>query len=415
MNKILYSKITKERKKEFQIMTQIVLQDDEKFVVKTPLTESAKGHLIKMEQYSQKFQYDDVRPISCKLQGDAILFPFINGMTMSEQFLALVFNGEKLKALELLSKYKELVYKTVEDIQPFESSKQFCEIFGTYPELEGMKAARYVNVDNILENIISSNGKYIMIDYEWSFDMLIPIDFVIYRAVIDLFVNYYDTVTSMFRKEELLNYLGIEKSLVSIYNFMNMSFNDYIFNNETGYNVIKNQYVMRHINIVDYLKGNNIKTQIYFVKGNDVSENNSLIKNLSVFEFADLQDITIEWDLQSDSEYDGIRIDPMNVAGYVEINNIQIISTDGQMIDFKFKSCNGLNKYDWKQNFYIINDPNIYLSFHKTRLAHIRYSLRVLPIQDTIINDNLKRVEKYIMILKHNNNVLQKHMMDKDN
>ena len=99
MNKILYSKITKERKKEFQIMTQIVLQDDEKFVVKTPLTESAKGHLMKMEQYSQKFQYDDVRPISCKLQGDAIFFPFINGMTMSEKFLALVFNGEKLKAL----------------------------------------------------------------------------------------------------------------------------------------------------------------------------------------------------------------------------------------------------------------------------------------------------------------------------
>lgn len=65
-----------------------------------------------------------------------------------------------------------------------------CPGFGTsqiYPELPCIAPA---NIDLILDNIFEKDGKYRVIDCEWIFDFPVPVAFIIWRAINELYSSY---------------------------------------------------------------------------------------------------------------------------------------------------------------------------------------------------------------------------------
>ena len=64
---------------------------------------------------------------------------------------------------------------------------EFAQVFGTSqirPELPCIAPA---NIDLILDNIFEKDGKYRVIDCEWIFDFPVPVAFIIWRAINELY------------------------------------------------------------------------------------------------------------------------------------------------------------------------------------------------------------------------------------
>ncbi|MCR5581541.1 MAG: hypothetical protein K6F66_08115, partial [Pseudobutyrivibrio sp.] len=66
--------------------------------------------------------------------------------------------------------------------EEFQTSPEFEEVFGQVDMPRGVLAARYVDVDLIFDNIIKTDKGWEIIDYEWTFDFLVPINYIFYRA-----------------------------------------------------------------------------------------------------------------------------------------------------------------------------------------------------------------------------------------
>lgn len=224
MREIIHSKINSSRKKEFQIETKIVREDNNLFVVKKPLYSTSHIEHIVISSKLLRDIYGGI-VIVPKINKNEIIYDYQEGKTLEDIFL----NGEYLEALSI---YKNLV-NVKENLVEFELTDEFVKVFGNI-EIGKVKSQKLANIDMILSNIIvSSDNKLSLIDCEWVFNFPIPVDFIYYRTLKELFSNQIQG----FSFDDAAKYLEIELDL-SILEKMDQSFNNYVFSNEED-NVFK--------------------------------------------------------------------------------------------------------------------------------------------------------------------------------
>ena len=160
---LLFLKYSVERDENYRIRTEIVRKNDgTKIVRKVPYTESAKAHVEKMEHWekvlSEQYKAADVAVNRCTLTEKGAEFEFLKGITLEA-----VLDG----------------YLAKEDITGFVE-----EIKSYAVKLEQMVNQGANNIDLIFSNIILIDGKWNIIDYEWTFDVEVPIKFILHRAIV---------------------------------------------------------------------------------------------------------------------------------------------------------------------------------------------------------------------------------------
>ena len=172
MDRLLYEKLSNERNPKYNIITDIVERDGRKVVIKRPYDEQGIAHIKRV--------FDSYRGLQDALQGsdfcvnessfvdDRIESEFLEGehltSTDAQQFIAAVKNAYMKNAKE------------------FAISDGFREVFGDVDLPRGVLAANYLDVDLIFDNVIKTAKGWEIIDYEWTFDFLVPINYVFYRA-----------------------------------------------------------------------------------------------------------------------------------------------------------------------------------------------------------------------------------------
>ena len=102
------------------------------------------------------------------LVGDAIESEFLEGQHITEA-----------DAATFIEAVKKAYMKNAKE---FETSPEFEEVFGQVSMPRGVLASKYLDVDLIFDNIIKTDKGWQIIDYEWTFDFLVPINYVFYRA-----------------------------------------------------------------------------------------------------------------------------------------------------------------------------------------------------------------------------------------
>lgn len=184
--KLIFCKSTEKRRREFQIYTCIMQNDDRvRYVIKKPVSERAKAHIERMA--INFHMLNTILPgqvVSCKNEKEGIVFPYIEGISFNEILKKELSSNEELAHWNRsLNKWKQLLIGNVNNIVPFDNSLEFQQIFGDGKLLCGEKALRITNFDCIAQNIILSNNKKYIIDYEWVYDFPIPLDFTFYRVL----------------------------------------------------------------------------------------------------------------------------------------------------------------------------------------------------------------------------------------
>lgn len=175
-----------DRAPEFQMKTEI-WADGEKYRVlkKTVGNEAGRHQEIILHSYEQlkELTGDTIFSMNrCKAVGNGLELEFLTGKSLAEKIRDELNHGNLKEAKALVLQYvKALCGMATED---FLETEEFLEIFGTDREFACKTSMKVTDIDLIFQNILIGDREedWNVIDYEWSFDFPIPVDFVIYRA-----------------------------------------------------------------------------------------------------------------------------------------------------------------------------------------------------------------------------------------
>lgn len=184
--KTIYTKYSNDRSPEYQIRTDIILNDDgTKTVKKCPVNELAKGHIEKLLknyiELEKCFEQTKMFPNIVKKCEDGVEFEYINGKTL-EEILDELFKKEDFdSAKRVFQEFLDCIDNA--SVKKFKTCDEFEKVFGKW-ELQGeYECMPVTNIDIIFPNILVDGDKWNIIDYEWTYDFLIPTKYVLFRTI----------------------------------------------------------------------------------------------------------------------------------------------------------------------------------------------------------------------------------------
>ena len=186
-DRIIYEKKSNNRSQRFAIETYIVEDARKKKVVKKRATyPEGKMHLDQMyirQKYLQEM-FDDsgIKVLPCERNENGVVFPYISGESLEEKLDALVEKEEYQKARTVLREYLDII-RRIHSTMIFQKTDGFREVFGEVEFDEPVMSAPFADIDLVLDNIIIHEEKMYLLDYEWTFDFPIPVDYLIYRIL----------------------------------------------------------------------------------------------------------------------------------------------------------------------------------------------------------------------------------------
>ena len=194
--KLQYCRYSNERAKGLRIRTDILADR----VRKVAYDIDSISHIQQLEKWGEKLnqQLTSVEFMGKKVVGNhicekderSVSFDFVHGMSLEQHLDELILQGHVQSAKTLLLSFCKLL-NTQPGLRVFEQTKEFAKVFGTLNEeklnqiaQEGLPlyAAPVTNIDMICQNVLLSDQVHV-IDYEWTFDFPIPVDYVIYRIL----------------------------------------------------------------------------------------------------------------------------------------------------------------------------------------------------------------------------------------
>lgn len=229
MNKIMYVKYNRDRKKNYQIKTCICEENGEKRVKKVPLTALAIDH-VKMFTTNYELLKDmnkNVIYLEPKLEDNNVIsYSYVEGKYFDNQIEKLYTNLEQL--YEKLQEFSHLVYQ-FNDHYYCEAKKtdKFIEVFGDVDFVDS-KWVKCGNIDLNINNVVFLKDKIYCFDYEWVFDFPIPVDYIKYRNICLFFYKYGMYFNNRTTLNDFLLRFGFSEQSILVYSEMENNFLRYI-------------------------------------------------------------------------------------------------------------------------------------------------------------------------------------------
>lgn len=184
--KLLYSKYSNDRALEYRIRTDIVeLEDKSKAVIKRAVNNKSARHVnnmyhnyVELEKHFKDTKFSFNKAAICK---DGVMFQFLEGESLEEILDTLVKYGRFEDFERIFQEYIDNLYKAA--IYRFEISSEFVNVFGDEINNKDYYSLPITDIDIIFSNVYVQDDKWTIIDYEWTFDFLIPVKYVAFRTI----------------------------------------------------------------------------------------------------------------------------------------------------------------------------------------------------------------------------------------
>lgn len=183
---ILYVKYSNDRNEAFRIKTEIrENKGGTKTVNKIPLSKFSNTHIKNINKnflkLSKSYSNHKYSFNVCQYDGYKTEFEFVEGDLLYDRIVKLALT-EDYNAI--FSEFDDLYNMLNKNSVNFIPSRNFKEIFGNVSLSGKLKACAVSDIDLILQNIlIDSCGKYIILDYEWTFDFSVPVLYILFRSI----------------------------------------------------------------------------------------------------------------------------------------------------------------------------------------------------------------------------------------
>ena len=321
MADIIYAKYSNDRNPQYAILTTIETDNGNKWVCKKAMFPEAEEHVQALVKYREKLekQYakSGFRFLEGAIEGDSIRFPFVQGQALSEKIIGFFQIGEQEKAYELIKTFAQKLCLP-ESLHKFKKTDKFSEIFGDMVFEQELDAMDFCDIDLICENIFLEQ-EWVVIDYEWTFEFDIPVNYVLYRAIYYLFKENDWGI----RTNKVYEMLGIQEKEILMYEQMELNFQSYIGNTSLPLYKLRDSIGMPLINVgeaAEFYKDYQYrgKIQVYYNQGKGYFENESVyLEN----KYDKEGRFSIE--IQVDKDTKELRLDPMNGQGIVLLSRVE--------------------------------------------------------------------------------------------
>ena len=377
MSKILFSKFSNERGAEFNIRTDIIETDSgERCVEKAAYSETAQKHIESLEKWHQVFekQYKNTKFCAnhCQWVGKKLRFEYLEGQTLENLIDEYGKKDEGQKVLDLLYTYQEELRKAYPE-EPFVRTEQFEKIFGEADVPAGVMASRNINIDLIFQNIILCAEKWNVIDYEWTFDFPIPVNFVLYRAL--FYYSHEHVGRDLLKGEYIYRLFGITKKELEVYRLMEQNFQNYMRHGYQPLSLLCSQMGKRVITLKEIEEkclAEQPQVQVYFDSGSGFTEEHS-----QYFAIDDKEEQEIDIPIAAGVE--NIRFDPADRECMVNVKGIWAF--DGAWYELFVADARAVKIDDTEIYIFATTDPGFVIcGLHEhTTCVRISYEITDLP------------------------------------
>ncbi len=230
MAKTIFSKYSNERRRELQIRTDIVQEEDgTRRVRKYALLPEGKENIARIvRMYGELSEaFGDPKVSFCESiwKDGCAESPFLTGVTLQE-LMETAANEQREDVLTgYIREYMNWIREDGGEVK-FVPTPEFEVIFGKIELPETLTCAKVSDIDLIFANIIIEDGKWQIIDYEWSYDFPIPKNFVIYRSL--FFAHHRIRQCKALELGHLYEMAGFTEQEVKAYEQMEKHFQAYI-------------------------------------------------------------------------------------------------------------------------------------------------------------------------------------------
>lgn len=379
--KKIYSKITKERQKQFQIETYITQDGDEKQVVKKALTPECIEHIQGMQRYYEKHRSANFLCPSRMISEKEVAFEFLQGKSLCNEMLEALAQRTEAKFISYLRIYDEIIRQNVQVVKgSFMAENGFEEIFGNVAFEDEIEYATGLNIDMAFDNIIrdESDGSYKIIDYEWVFPFNIPIKFVIYRAVLAFYTRNASAMKDIIDLGEIYGCFDITDSETIIFDHMNEAFNAYVYGGQDGYNSSIIAYKKEVYDVKKLLPEENLFLQVFLNDGTKYLEGRAITNH--VIGKRVKMDIPFEF-TQKVSE---IRVDPLNVSCVLKNLQVKVVTKENDEYEIKEYQHNAIITKD-NDFIFVSEDPQLIFQNcweNQLKMIKIRFTIKEAGLQD---------------------------------
>lgn len=358
MYKTIYSKSSDDRAEKFQVITKIQQDKEEKIVRKIPASSTSKQHVFTIvenfNKLREKYSKTNIVFVPSKIENGCVFVDYVEGTTFEEYIDALLQNNEIEKCTNIVMDYFNNIFV---EHETFEKTTEFRNVFGDIVFPKSMEGVRLVDIDMLFGNVIYDEGKWFAYDYEWTFNFLVPIEYIVYRVL-----SYFSTnKTRQKFSEYIYEKYSISEDDIIVYSDMESNFQRYIYGE-----IIPMWKLYDHIHgrVVDvkpiaqkYVR--NHIFQVYYDYGEGYTE-----KNSNVIPVVEYKPYNYKVDIIIPEGAKKLRIDPSwsmcvtviknltdenlnNINyitnGYVVKDKVLFFHNDPQiLIDLKEKACNCL-------------------------------------------------------------------------
>lgn len=262
MKKVLYSRLSRDRRPEFQICTSIIEEDGKKYVLKSAGDLNAKNQLLSLERNSKVLKdifAEEINIVDCDMVDEStVRFEFAEGKNFTEVLVELYRVNEIQKATELINSFFELIASS--STEEFKPCKQFCDVFGDFSCSKPLKGISSACFDMHFNNIVlDEDGRFNYFDYEWDFDCLVPVNYIIFRSMQLL------RLTGAFDDDfvrQITDKYGIDNEQIEKYPKMEAAFMSYVKPSLNPYSIFEYSNILGRKNVVhdlNWLDANNPK------------------------------------------------------------------------------------------------------------------------------------------------------------
>ena len=404
--KVIYAKMSNDRDEKYRILTKVMEIDGQIEVRKYALSEKAKEHLKNMViAYKKGNAHGGFKYIPIKEKKDYVVFPFLKAKTMNDLLLENLNSGNILSFKNILIKfYNKMAENTVLTSEYHNSL--FEEVFGTKKMGKPLLCCKFSNIDLLFENVFIICDKYFVIDYEWTFPFMVPIEYILWRSL-GIFYWKNKNIKDKFSLDELFDIVNIKKEYISVFQKWDINFSSKHVNYNTMAAFEKKHYIpsldiMLDISKEDY----EFVSCLYIDSGKGYTEEQKVIskaelrgKSFKVKFYIHKQQIQkLRWDplegkfcrckidsIKSDGKNVEIGISNAwrNIDGKDEFLTVDpIYELKGDFIDASFVQIEGeielLNSYQFQASLtdFILEKEN-QLSSHKSDLTKLKKELKV--------------------------------------
>lgn len=270
-NCVIYNKCSNDRADKFSIYTDMIKTDSGKIQVrKSAVNSVGNPHVESIVKWSDMLskEYEGTKLNICTsvLKDKKACSDYIEGRTLEEIADSYISKGQIEKAKAIISEVVDIIMSK-NGVKDFNISDKFREIFGDV-EFEGSLHTGDINdIDLVLNNIIENDNKWYVIDYEWTFDFDVPVEFIIYRML-----HYYIATNNSRKEISISDYLDISENDINAFKQMEKNFQNYVKGEHVPVRDLYSTIGKSAIDVVSYIQNATKEARIYKDYGKGYSE-----------------------------------------------------------------------------------------------------------------------------------------------